>query len=99
MPHALNELASQQSKGTEETTKAMLHFLDCAATHPDAEKAHRASETTLAVGGGAACLVAPQAGSRAGGFHCLADEDGSMSNGSSRMRWHQLLMQKQKPCL
>ena len=37
MLHALNELASQQSKGTEQTLKATLHFLNYAATLPDAK--------------------------------------------------------------
>ena len=70
MLHALNELASQQSKGTEQTIKAMLHFLNCADTHPDAEKVCKASDMTLTVDSDAAYLVAPpMARSRAGGFH------------------------------
>ena len=60
----------------------MLHFLNHAATHPDAEKTCRASEMTLTVDSDAACLVAPQARSRAGGFHYLGNKDGSMLNGS-----------------
>ena len=83
MLHASNDLAPQQSKRAEETAEVALHFfLNHAATHPDAEKTHRASEMMLTVDGDAACLVAPQARSRAGGFHHLGDKDGSMSNGS-----------------
>ena len=36
----------------------------------------------LAVDSDAACLVAPEARSRAGGFHHLGNRDGSMLNGS-----------------
>ena len=75
--HALNELASQQAKGTEQTIKAMLHFPNCAATHPDAEKVHKASDMMLAVDSDAAHLVAPMARSRAGGHHCLGNKDGT----------------------
>ena len=80
--HALNELASQQAKGTEQTIEAVLHFLNHAATHPDAEKVHKASDMALAAGSSAACLAAPVARSRAGGFHCLGNRDGSLLNGS-----------------
>lgn len=82
MLHTLNDLASQQSKGTEQTIKAMLHFLNYAATHPEARKVYRASEMVLAVDSDAAYLVAPMARSRAGGFHYLGNRDGSMLNGS-----------------
>ena len=40
------------------TMKVVLHFLNCAATHPDAEKLRKASDMILPVGGDAACSVA-----------------------------------------
>ena len=36
----------------------------------------------MAVGSGAACLAAPQARSRARGFHYLGSKDGSLMSGS-----------------
>lgn len=82
VPHALNELAAKQSNGTQATIEAMLHFLNCAATLPDAKKIHRASDVVPTVDSDAACLVASQARSRAGGFHCLGNKDGTLANGS-----------------
>ena len=35
----------------------------------------------LAIGSDAACLVAPQARSRAGGYHCFSGKAGAASNG------------------
>ena len=82
MLHALNDLASQQSKGTSETMKAMLHFLNYAASLPNAEKIYKASDMILTIDSDAAYLVAPQARSRAGGFHYLGNKDGTLFNGS-----------------
>ena len=82
MLHGLNDLAAQQSKGTEATIKAMLHFLNYAATHPDAKKVYKASDMILSVDSDAAYLVAPMARSRAGGFHYLGNKEGTMLNGS-----------------
>ena len=42
---------------------------------------HRASEMVLRVDSDGACLVAPKARSRAGGYHFLGDSDGKMFNG------------------
>lgn len=36
MNHALNELASETTTGNQDTIKALEHFLDYCATHPDA---------------------------------------------------------------
>ena len=59
----------------------MLHFLNYAATLPDATKACKKSDITLTVDSDAAYSVAPMARSRAGGFHYLGNKDGLMLNG------------------
>ena len=82
MLHALNDLASRQSNGTHQTLKAMLHFLNYAATLPDAQKVYKASDMILSIDSDAAYLVAPQARSRAGGFQYLGNLDGTLMNGS-----------------
>ena len=65
--HAVNNIFPSASKGTEETLKATVHSLDFASTHPDAEVICRASDTMMQDDSDTACLVAPEAGSRAGG--------------------------------
>jgi hypothetical protein len=47
MLHALNDLATQTTKGTEKTMEAFTHFLNYCATHPDAELILRASNMVL----------------------------------------------------
>ena len=64
MLHSLNELAARQADGTQQTNQAMLHFLNYAATHPNAEKVYRSSDMILSVDSDAAYLVAPKARSR-----------------------------------
>lgn len=77
-----NDLVARQSNGTAQTLQAMLHFLNYAATNPDAKKTHKASDVILSADSDAAHLVAPQARSRAGGFHCLGNKDGNLMSGS-----------------
>jgi len=60
----------------------MLHSLNYADTHPDAQKSYKASDMILTVDSDAAYLVAPQARSRAGGSHYLGDKNGNLLNGS-----------------
>ena len=74
-------MAISASKGTEATLKATIHLLNCAAMHPDTEAMHQASDMTLRVDSDAACLVAPEARSRAGGCHHLTTKDGQLFNG------------------
>jgi hypothetical protein len=47
MLHALNDLATQTTKGIEKTMEALTHFLNYCATHPDAELIFRASGMVL----------------------------------------------------
>ena len=82
MLHALNDLASQQTNGTQTTIQAILNFLNYASTHPNTKKRYRASDMILTIDSDAAYLVAPQARSRAGGFHYLGNKDGNLMNGS-----------------
>lgn len=70
-----------QSKGAQKALQAMLRFLSCAAAHPGAEKGRKASGMALPIGIDAACLAAPQARSRAGGFHCLGSKGGALAGG------------------
>jgi hypothetical protein len=82
MLHALNELCIAATKGTEETAKALIHFLNYCATNPDAEIIYRASDMILSVDSDAAYLIAPQARSRASGYHYLGNKDGKLFNGA-----------------
>ena len=69
MLHALNTLASAQSKGTEETKEAMTHFLNYCATHPDATVRFHASDMILKIHSDASYLSETGAKSRAGGYY------------------------------
>ena len=82
MLHMLNELATLVNTGTQETMKAVTHFLNYCASNRDAEKLYRASDMILTIDGDAAYLVAAMACSRAGGFHYLGNIDGNLFNGS-----------------
>jgi len=81
MLHALNDISINTSKGTEATLEAMVYLLNYAATHPSAEIIYRASDMILRVDSDAAYLVAPEARSRAGGYHYLSDKEGRVFNG------------------
>ena len=69
--HALNELASQQSCATENTTKRANQFLDYMHTHPDAVIRYYASDMILNVHSDASYLTARNARSRACGWYFL----------------------------
>ena len=57
MLHALNALATAQSKGTKKTKEAMLHFLNYCATHPDATVRFSASDMILKIHSDASYLT------------------------------------------
>ena len=61
MQHPLNGIAIATTNGTEETKKAIEHFLNYCATHPGAEILFRASDMILMGDSDGAYLVAPQA--------------------------------------
>ena len=68
MLHALNDLATRVTDGTQTTMKALQHFLDYCATYPEATVLYRASDMILHNHSDAAYLVATQARSRAAGY-------------------------------
>ena len=68
MLHALNDLATRVTDGTQKTMEALKHFLNYCATHPDAEVLYRASDMILHNHSDAAYLVATGARSRAAGY-------------------------------
>eukprot|EP00804_Cyclotella_cryptica_P029279 CCRYP_011676-RA/>CCRYP_011676-RA protein AED:0.16 eAED:0.06 QI:0/0/0/1/0/0/6/0/1468 len=71
IPHALSELATQQSNATEQTLKRCHHFLDYMATHPDARIRYHASDMILNVHSDASYLSVKNAKSRAAGIFFL----------------------------
>eukprot|EP00804_Cyclotella_cryptica_P014612 CCRYP_012661-RA/>CCRYP_012661-RA protein AED:0.22 eAED:0.22 QI:0/0/0/1/0/0.33/3/0/717 len=71
IPHALSELATQQSQATEQTLKRCHHFLDYMATHPDARIRYYASDMVLNVHSNASYLSVKNAKSRAAGIFFL----------------------------
>ena len=78
--HALNELACDTAKGAKKTSEAAIHLLDCIACNPKPRIGHQASDVTLQVDSDAAFHVRPEAGSQAGGHHCLGTRDGDVFN-------------------
>ena len=68
MLHALNDLATCVTKGTQQTMKALTHFLNYCAANSEATVLYRASDMILHNHSDAAYLVASEARSRAGGF-------------------------------
>ena len=78
MQHALNEIAIATLHGTQQTKKAIDHFLNYCATHHDAAILYRASDMILMGDSDGAYLVAPQARSRAGGYHYCGNKDGKL---------------------
>ena len=58
MLHALNDLATRTHNGTQETTKALTHFLNYCATNLDSVVTHQASDMILHNHSDAVYLVA-----------------------------------------
>ena len=69
----LNDIGAEQTKGTEMTMNACVRLLNYAATHPDATIQFKRSDMILRTHTNASYLTAPQARSRAGGYHFLGD--------------------------
>ena len=70
---ALNSIAGDQSTATANTTKAVNHLLDYAATHPEASVRYHASGMRLHIDSDASYLSIKHARSRAGGHFMLSD--------------------------
>jgi hypothetical protein len=71
---ALSDIASAQSKGTEETQKAARKLLDYCATHPEAKIRYKGSQMALHIHSDASYLSAPKARSRVGGHFYLGNK-------------------------
>jgi hypothetical protein len=69
---ALVTLASNQTKGTHETNKAVTQLLNYASTHPDATVRYHASDMCLHIHSDASYLSEANARSRAGGTFFLS---------------------------
>ena len=82
MQHAINNIRITTAKATTTTEKTVKHFLDYAHCNPDAELIFRASDMILQTDSNAAYLVAPNAQSRAGGYHFLGLKDNKQFNGA-----------------
>eukprot|EP00957_Ditylum_brightwellii_P041191 3118277-Ditylum_brightwellii.AAC.1 len=63
---AIGTIAAAQSKGTEATAKAVEHFLDYCASHPNTTIRYTPSDMLLKVHSDASYLLVPEARSRAG---------------------------------
>jgi hypothetical protein len=64
---ALSSLASQQTKGTQQTAQDAVQFLNYCATHPDATIRYQKSDMILKIQSDASYLSEPKARSRSGG--------------------------------
>ncbi len=72
MLKALGSLASAQTKGTEQTAKALAQLLDYGASHPDAKIRFHKSNMILWVNSDASYLNEPGSKSTVGGYHYLS---------------------------
>ena len=70
---ALGTLAALQTTATTTTMKAIVKFLDYAATHPDATVRFRKSNMILHIDSDASYLSEPKSRSRYAGYHYLSD--------------------------
>ena len=84
MLHALNDAAGSVAKGAKATEKAVRHFMSYAHSSPGAVTRFRASDMRLAGDSDAAYLVAPEARSRAGGYHYCTGKAGEQFSGPIR---------------
>jgi hypothetical protein len=71
---AINDLGTQQSKGTYNTMKDVTWLLNYAASHPDAAIRYNGSDMCLHIESDASYLCAPKARSRAAGYHYLSSK-------------------------
>ena len=81
MLHTLNMITTMTITGTTATLDAANYLLNYAACNPNAEIRYSASNMILNIHSDAAYLVAPEAQSRAGGFHFLGTKNRAQFNG------------------
>ena len=77
---ALNTIAAQQYKSTEETSNKVVQLLNYAATHPEAITRYHASGMILHMQSDASFLSAPGVKIRAGGYHYLSEPSSDQKN-------------------
>jgi hypothetical protein len=77
---ALGSLAAAQTEGTLATTKAAIHLLNYAASHPNAKVRFHASKMCLHVHSDASYLSKSKARSRAGGLFFLSSFPSTAAN-------------------
>ena len=77
---ALGHIATQQASPTKNTMNKVKHFLDYAASHPDAIITYRASDMVLDAHSDASYLSESKARSRAGGQFFMSNDDAIPSN-------------------
>ena len=75
----IGTIATQQSKGTMATMKAVTHLLNYCATHPTAIICFIASDMVLHVESDASYLTAPKARSRAAGYLFLSSQPNDLN--------------------
>ena len=80
MLHALNNIVIATINGTKATLKATKHFLNYAASNPNASIQFCTSDMILQVHSDAAYLVAPNARSCAGSYHFLDTNEHTQFN-------------------
>jgi hypothetical protein len=74
MNTALSSLASQQAKGTEQTARDAVKFLNYCATHPDAKLRYH-SDMVLKIHSDALYLSESKARSRSAGHFYMGNKD------------------------
>jgi hypothetical protein len=77
---ALGTIASQQAKPTANTMKALIQFLNYAASNPDAKVRFYASDMHLYIESDASYLSESKARSRAAGYHYLGPAPTDLKN-------------------
>ena len=70
---AINKIASQQSKSTQETAKKVVQILNYVSTHTESITRYHASGLTFHMHSDTSYLSAPGAKIRAGGYHYLIE--------------------------
>ncbi|KAL3781993.1 hypothetical protein HJC23_013821 [Cyclotella cryptica] len=88
---ALGSLAAQQANPTQLTLSHVKHFLDYAASHPDAMVTFHASDMVLAVHSDASYLSETKARSRAGGHFFMSTNDVFPTNNGAFLTISQII--------
>ena len=88
---ALGSIATQQASTTDNTMKKVKHFLDYAASHPDAIITYRASDMVLAAHSDSSYLSESKARSRSGGHFFMSKDDGIPANNSAILTVSQII--------